>query len=155
RGCHDSGPLHCPSRLRPPSVLTFYVRVASQSLTAASTALLLLSEWVPGIVTTSRCGPAGGSPNGSRSPWTTSVGTVTASSSATRLFSGRPGGCSGNARQSTAAAPSAAEVRQATRAPEERPPAISGTSKASCPTTEIQAASSCAAGAGLRRPATR
>ena len=35
-------------------------------------------------------------------PWTTSVGTPTASSSARRLFSGRPGGWSGNARQMTA-----------------------------------------------------
>ena len=44
-------------------------------------------------------------PNGSRVPCTTSVGTVTASSSGSRLCAGsapdRRGGCSGNARQST------------------------------------------------------
>ena len=45
--------------------------------------------------------PVGGIPNGSRSPWTTSVGTFTASSSARRLCVGLParrGGSSGNAR---------------------------------------------------------
>ena len=65
-------------------------------------------------------------PNGSRSPWTTSSGTRTASSSAS-LLSGtfppaRRGGRSGNARQSTPAAPVASAVRHATRAPDERPP---------------------------------
>ena len=56
-------------------------------------------------------------PNESLSPCTTSVGTSTASSSSRRLFSGRPGGCTGKARQSTATAPASAAVRQATRAP--------------------------------------
>src|SRR5262249_22653650 len=64
--------------------------------------------WSPGTSSTVRCGPAGGMPNGSRSPWTTSVGTTTASSSARRLFSGRPGGWSGNARQRTPATPAGA-----------------------------------------------
>ena len=69
-------------------------------------------------------------PNGSRAPCTTSTGTATASSSGRRL--GRGGaprgaaGCSGNARQSTPIAPVASAVRQATRAPDERPPATSG-----------------------------
>jgi hypothetical protein len=64
----------------------------------------------------------GGVPNGSFSPWTTSVGTSTASSSGRRLFSGWPGGWSGNARQTTATESVSAAVRQATRAPDERPP---------------------------------
>ena len=54
---------------------------------------------------------AAGSPNGSRSPCTTSIGTATASSSASRLGAApraRRGGCSGNARQTTPAAPVAA-----------------------------------------------
>ena len=50
----------------------------------------------------SRCGAGPGMPNGSDSPCTTSVGTVTPSSSGIRVFSGRPGGCTGNARHSTA-----------------------------------------------------
>ena len=62
--------------------------------------------------TTDRVGPGGGMPNWSRSPWTTSTGTVTASSSDRRLGAGelpeRRGGCSGKARQSTPAAPVAA-----------------------------------------------
>ncbi len=67
-------------------------------------------------------------PNGSRTPCTISIGTVTASSSPRRLGAGleRRGGCSGNARHSTATAPLAAAVRHATRAPDERPPATSG-----------------------------
>ena len=69
-------------------------------------------------------------PNGSRTPCTTRVGTVTASSSGNRLGAGAApdlrGGCSGNARQSTPVAPVAPAVRQATRAPEERPPTSSG-----------------------------
>jgi hypothetical protein len=40
----------------------------SQFETTAATAVLLLREWVPGIVTTSRFGPGGGRPNGSLSP---------------------------------------------------------------------------------------
>ena len=73
---------------------------------------------------------AAASPNGSRSPCTTSVGTATASSSAQparrRRRGARRGGWSGNARQTTPAAPVAAAVRQATRAPEDRPPTSSG-----------------------------
>jgi len=42
----------------------------------------------PGTRTTVRPGASGGIPNGSRSPWTTSVGTVTASSSKRRLLLG-------------------------------------------------------------------
>ena len=66
-------------------------------------------------------------PNRSREPWTTSVGTVTASSSGSRLWTGaeRRGGTRGKARQSTAIAPVAAAVRHATRAPSERPPTTS------------------------------
>ena len=101
-------------------------------------------------------------PNGSLSPWTTSVGTSTASSSPWRLFVGSsalPGGWTGKARQSTAAAPASAAVRQATRAPEERPPAISlpspiGPSSRSAAITASQAASSCLVGAADLRPAT-
>ncbi len=70
-------------------------------------------------------------PNGSRVPCTTSTGTVTASSSDSRLGDGvvalrRFGGCSGNARQSTATALVASTVRHATRAPSDRPPTTSG-----------------------------
>src|SRR5204863_301719 len=50
-------------------------------------------------------------------------------------------------------------VLQATRAPAERPPTTSGASRSvsarRCSTTAIHAASSCGAGAGERRPATR
>src|SRR5262249_12237402 len=80
---------------------------ASQAETAAPIGALLLSECVPGTRTTVRFGPSGGMPNGSRSPWTTSVGTVTSSSSNSRLFVGsspRPGGWTGKARQRTATA---------------------------------------------------
>src|SRR5262249_11165821 len=100
--------------------------VGSQPEITASTATLLLSEWVPGIRTTVRLEPSGGIPNGSFSPWTTRVGTVTASSSSRRLVSGRPGGWSGKARQITATDAVSAAVRQATRAPAERPPVTSG-----------------------------
>ena len=48
----------------------------------------------------------------------------------------RRGGCSGNARQSTPTAPVAAAVRHATRAPEDRPPAISGSPRSS-PATQL------------------
>ena len=54
--------------------------------------------------------------------------------------------------------PTASAVRQATRAPELRPPVTTGrpgTRPRSCWTTAVQAASSCAAGAGARRPASR
>ena len=115
------------------------------------------SECVPGTTTTSRPGAAGGIPNGSRSPCTISTGASTASSSASRVFSGRPGGCSGKARQSTPAAPAASAVRHATRAPDERPPTNSGPAvrRSSASSTASQATSSCAAGAGDLRPATR
>ena len=46
---------------------------------------------MPGTLTTERCGPGGGIPNGSRSPWTTSTGTETASSSERRDFLRPPG----------------------------------------------------------------
>ena len=108
--------------------------------------------------TTSRPGAGGGRPNGSRSPWTTSTGTVGSASSARRSFSGRPGGCTGKARHSTATAPTADAVRHATRAPELRPPTSSGSpgsAARTAATTASHAASSCAAGAGARRPATR
>src|SRR4051794_13270700 len=82
--------------------------------------------WSPGTTATLRPRRAGGTPNGSRAPWTTRTGARTASSSARRLFSGRPGGWSGNARQQTPTAPASAAVRQATRAPDERPPTRSG-----------------------------
>ena len=58
----------------------------------------------------------------------------------------RRGGCSGNARQSTATASLCAAVRQATLAPEERPPAMSGSPRSGPPrrwsATAFQAASS-------------
>ena len=60
---------------------------------------------------------------------------ATASSSAAYSERGRPGGWSGKARQSTPTARSPA-VRQATRAPEERPPATSG-SPSSSPSAEL------------------
>ena len=62
-----------------------------------------MRAWVPGWATTSRPGAGGGMPNGSLSPWTTSTGTATASSSSSRLFSGFPGGWTGKARQRTPA----------------------------------------------------
>ena len=100
-------------------------------------------------------------PNGSLAPCTTSVGTLTASSSGRRLGAGfvRRGGTSGNARQRTPIASVASAVRQATRAPSERPPTINGTPRSwlsrRSSTTAVHAASSCFAGAGERRPATR
>ncbi len=68
-------------------------------------------------------------PNGSDSPCTINVGTLTLSSSGWRVFSGLPGGCTGNARHTTATASPAPDVRQATRAPEDRPPNTSGRSR--------------------------
>src|SRR3954463_15129561 len=56
-------------------------------------------------------------PNGSAAPWTISVGRSTASSSDRRVFSGRPGGCSGKARHRTASAPLSAAGGQGARAP--------------------------------------
>ena len=66
-------------------------------------------------------------PNVSRVPCTTSAGHVRRHAARRpRLRSGRPGGCSGKARQSTPTAPVATAVRQATRAPALRPPTTSG-----------------------------
>jgi Right handed beta helix region len=133
--------------------------VASQSETAAATARLFRNEWVPGMRATVRFGLSDGVPKGSLSPWTTSVGTVTASSSGRRLFSGRPGGWTGNARHKTAIEPVSSAVRHATRAPDDRPPVRTGRPLSrpsrSCETTAVQDASSWPAGAGLRFPATR
>ena len=71
----------------------------------------------------------------------------------------RWGGVRGKARHSTPIEPVAAAVRQATRAPIERPPVTSGM-PASCAapsraTTAVHASSRCGAGGGARRPATR
>src|SRR5205814_4949652 len=80
----------------------------SQARTAAATASRsVLRLWSPCTCTTVRRAPAGGMPKASRAPCTTSVGTVTASSSCRRLGDDpeRRGGCSGNARQRTPAAP--------------------------------------------------
>ena len=115
-----------------------------------------LKLWVPGTATTSRPGAPGGIPNGSDSPWMTSAGTSTPSSSSSRVLAGFPGGWTGKARHSTATAPAAAAVRHATRAPLERPPVTSGSPpRSSCSTTASHAASSWCAGAGDFRPATR
>ena len=80
-------------------------------------------------------------------------------SSPARDFSGCPGGCSGKASASTARAPAAAAVRQATRAPLLRPPCTSGTAgrplRRSASMISIQAASCRAGGPGARRPLTR
>src|SRR5439155_26183079 len=77
-----------------------YFRVAapttpgSHARTAPATAWRSVRRlWSPDTWTTTRCGAEGGMPNGSRAPCTTSVGTSTSSSSASRLRSGRPGGC--------------------------------------------------------------
>jgi hypothetical protein len=71
----------------------------------------------------------------------------------------RPGGCSGKARHRTPTAPVAAAVRQATRAPDERPPVTKARPDSSSPDsasrTAVQAASSSAARGVERRPATR
>ncbi len=138
-------------------------RESSQSPTAARTASRsFFNPWLPATVTTSWPGPAVGIPNGSLSPWITRTGTETASSSPCRDLVGSsalPGGCTGKARQSTAAASACAAVRQATRALIDRPPAIRGSvstprSRRSA-STASQAVSSCPAGAGALRPATR
>ena len=67
-------------------------------------------------------------------------------------------GAPGRRGRARPTASTAAAVRQATRAPMERPPAISGSPASSpvprCSITAIQAASSCRGGAGARRPAT-
>ena len=79
---------------------------ASQSPTAAATRIEVgLEAVVAGDQHQLALRPRLRAPNGSLSPWTTSVGSSTASSSGWRVFSGLPGGCSGNARQRTATAP--------------------------------------------------
>ena len=133
---------------------------SSHSSAVLETALTsFFSEWSPGRTTISRWCAGPGMPNGSDSPWITSVGTVTPFSSSMRDFSGLPGGCTGNARHSTATACPSADVRHATLAPDERPPNTSGRSwnhaSDSSSTTASHAVSSCFAGAGARRPATR
>ncbi len=124
---------------------------ASQRVTAAATAgVSFLSPWSPATCTTSRPGAGSGMPNRSLSPCTTSTGTETASSSSMRVgpggFPARGGGWSGKARHSTPADPVCAAVRQATRAPAERPPVTSGTPasfpEASSSTTAAHASSS-------------
>ena len=80
--------------------------------------------------------PAGRPPAASRTgrsrPGRSAPAPSTCSSSGSRVFSGRPGGCSGNARQSTPTAPVARAVRHATRAPDERPPTYSGSPFGRC-----------------------
>ena len=73
-----------------------------------------------------RSGNSSGRPNVSFSPCTTSVVTPAPTSSSSRDFSGRPGGCSGKASARQPAAPSAVAVRAADRAPADRPPTTSG-----------------------------
>ena len=129
--------------------------------TAAATAWRsVLKLWSPGTCTTVRLAVAGGMPNRSRAPCTTNVGTVTSSSSCRRLGVAdapeRRGGCSGKARQSTPTAPVASAVRQATRAPRERPPTTSANPRSSpasrWSTTAVQAASSWCGRSGSASP---
>ena len=124
---------------------------ASQARAAAATACRsVFKPWSPATWTTVRRTEAGGIPNRSLVPCTTNVGTVTASSSPSRLGAGaapaRRGGCNGNARHNTATAPVAVAVRHATRAPAERPPTTSGNPRISSwfnrATTAVHAASS-------------
>ena len=69
------------------------VRELNQPPTAASTESRSdFRLWSPRTSTTSREAVGGGLPKGSRSPWTTSIGADTASSSARRVLSCRPGG---------------------------------------------------------------
>jgi len=120
-------------------------------------------RWSPATMAIARLAAAGGIPNGSCSPWITRTGTSTSSSSSRRLGGSvlpvRGGGRSGNARQSTPAALVAAAVRQATRAPEDRPPTTRGSRPSTwasrCSTTAVHAVSSDGARGGARRPATR
>ena len=106
-----------------------------------------------------------GTPNGSSRPCTTSTGTLDAGQlgQPVLLRPARRVHREGQAEHAGRARPSAA-VRQATRAPELRPPVTSGnrprlstpsSAARAAATTASQAASSCAAGAGARRPATR
>ena len=158
------GKARAPRGGRPPGGATRpEERPESQASTAAETASgSALRPWSPRTSTTSRSRPAGGMPKRSLSPWTMRTGTVTASSSGSRLCGGlspRRGGRRGNARQRTAAAPVSGRVRHATRAPSERPPTTSGRSASSlaprCSTTATHASSSRLAVAGARFPATR
>lgn len=130
---------------------------AHPATTSCSRSCCLRRPWSPSSSTTRRSGPSAGTPNRSLRPCTTSTGTPAPSSSGARVRSGRPGGCSGKARHSTAAAPAVVAVRQATRAPELRPPTTSGPSwpGRTAATTASHASSRCPAGAGARRPATR
>ncbi len=112
----------------------------------------------PGRTSTWTPGPGSGTPNGSRSPLTTSVGRPVASSSA-RERSGRPGGCSGKA---SATMPSAAELGRgpaghpgAAGAPADQQRRTPGCRRRSSATTVRHASSRWPAGAGARRPATR
>src|SRR4051794_3577697 len=82
-----------------------YPSLPSQSRTASDSAgRSAFRPWFPATGTTSRFGPGSGIPNGSLLPWTTRTGSLTASSSSIRLFSGLPGGWTGKARQRTASA---------------------------------------------------
>ena len=107
--------------------------------------------------TTVRRAVAGGMPKRSRSPWTTSTGTGTASSSGRRLGDASPerrgGGCNGNARHTTPTAPVSDAVRHATRAPAERPPTTSGSPRSSVVRGGGRRPSSTRCRAGAREPA--
>ena len=106
-GRADARTRPCACDLRAPNRRRRRSRAVGTRVTAArSPGASDLRPWLPRSLTTVRPGASGGIPNGSLSPCTISTGTVTASSSASRVFSGRPGGCSGNARHSTPAAPS-------------------------------------------------
>src|SRR6478609_2129825 len=98
------------------------VDVTNRTTRSATAAVSLRRLWsAPGITSTERPGAGGGMPNGSRSPCTTRTGQDGNSSSSSLLFSGLPGGCSGYASAITPIAPRMSAVRQATRAPFDRP----------------------------------
>ena len=128
----------------------------------------LVNEWLPRADATSATPPradrrSSGLPKGSFSPCMTASrvpATVTICASAARDFSGFPGGCSGKDSASTASAPTASAVRQATRAPALRPPTTNGRGNAPRPDvsssmTASHATSSWAGGVATARPATR
>ena len=71
-------------------------------------------------------GASGGMPNGSDSPWTISTGTSTASSSRGASSRAARAGAAGRRGRGRRPRRSPAAVRQATRAPEERPPHSTG-----------------------------
>ena len=128
-------------------------RVTNSRTASRSPFTSLRRLWLPRSLTISRSGASGGIPNGSLSPWTISTGTVTPSSSGRRVFSGRPGGCSGNARQSTPAAPTRAPSgRRRARPTSGRRPAAAGRRAGAARHTAIQAASSCARRRGRLAP---